>query len=194
MHPAITSSPARYSPLAIGMHWLLALLIALALGTGLIIANLPFSPLKLRVMSWHKWLGVSILLFSALRLWWRLVHRPPALPAAVKAAMPGWQCAAHAGTHYLLYGLFFAVPLLGWMYSSAYGVPVVWFGVLPLPDLVPVDKELARSVLRPLHQCAAYTLAGLIAVHIAAALTHHCLRHDGLLSRMWPITTPPDAK
>ena len=137
-------------------------------------------PTRLKLFNWHKWAGVLILLLSALRLLWRLAHRPPPAPA-----MPGWQRRAAAATHGLLYALFFAVPLAGWAYSSASGFPIVVFGVLPLPDWVPVNRELADT-LKALHHWLAYALGGLVALHVAAALKHQFIDRDGLLARMWP--------
>ncbi|MBC7699799.1 cytochrome b/b6 domain-containing protein, partial [Aquabacterium sp.] len=95
------------------------------------------------------------------------------------------QKVAHHGTHWLMYGLFFAVPLIGWAYSSAHGYPIVWFGVLPLPDFVPVNKELAEAI-KPWHGLAAFALIGLVGLHVAAALKHHFVDRDGLLLRMRP--------
>ena len=128
---------------------------------------------------------MTILALSALRLLWRLTHRPPALPGTVTAAMPSWQVRAYHATHHLMYLLFFAVPLVGWAYSSMAGFPVVWFGGLPLPDFVPVDKELAKLV-KPVHAVLAYTLLALVVLHVAAALKHHFVDRDGLLGRMQP--------
>ena len=176
----------RYGGIAIGLHWMLAVLILGALGVGIYMHGLAFSPLRLRLFNWHKWTGVTILVLSALRLLWRLSHRPPPLPAAVLAAMPPWQRRAHGATHGLLYALFFAVPLSGWAYSSALGFPVVWFGLWRLPDWVPVDKVWAEATLKPLHQTLAFTLAGFVALHIAAALKHQFVDRDGLMRRMWP--------
>ena len=88
----------------------------------------------------------------------------------------------------MLYALFFLVPLSGWAYSSASGFPVVAFGVIPLPDFAPVDKELAE-ILKSRHHWLAYALAGVVLLHVAAALKHHVLDRDGLLKRMWPRTT-----
>ena len=172
-------SPAtRYTPVAIALHWLLALAIVGALGVGLYMTSLPFSPMRLKLYNWHKWAGVAILVLSAARLLWRLSHRPPAdLP------MPAWQAKAAHVTHGLLYALFFAVPLFGWAYSSAAGYPIVWFGVLPLPDFVPKDKALADT-LKELHKFAAYGLALLVLAHVGGALKHHFIDRDGLLSRM----------
>ncbi|MFN3303024.1 MAG: cytochrome b [Roseateles sp.] len=172
-------SPAqRYTPVAIALHWLLALAIVGAFGVGLYMTELPFSPTRLKLYNWHKWAGVAILALSALRLLWRLTHRPPADPP-----MPAWQARAAHVTHGLLYLLFFAVPLAGWAYSSAAGYPIVWFGVLPLPDFVPRDKELAE-LFKLLHKFAAYGLAALVLAHVGGALKHHLIDRDGLLARM----------
>jgi len=167
------------------LHWLLALMIVTSFSVGLYMTSLPFSPLQLKLVNWHKWAGITILGLSALRLLWRLSHPPPPLPARIVAAMPGWQLVAHRGTHFLLYLLFFAVPLFGWAYSSALGFPIVWLGVAPLPDFVPVDKEFAEAVLKPLHKGSAFTLAAVVLLHAAAALKHHFVDRDGLLDRMW---------
>jgi cytochrome b561 len=179
-HPA-----ARYHPVSMALHWWLALMILGSLAVGLYMTGLPFSPTRLKLYNWHKWAGVTILALSALRLVWRITHRPPALPAAVEAAMPAWQRAAHHATHHALYALFFVVPLVGWAYSSAAGFPIVLFGVLPLPDFVPVDKALAE-LIKPWHEITAFTLAGLVVLHVGAALKHQLIDRDGLLSRMWP--------
>jgi cytochrome b561 len=180
-----TSSPTRYSLPAMALHWLLALALIGLLVFGWYMTGLPFSPARLKFYNWHKWAGVTLLLLSALRLFWRLSHVPPALPDAMAAAMPRWQQVAHHGVHHLLYVLFFAVPLLGWAYSSAAGFPIVWFGQWQLPDLVGKDAALAET-LKPLHMVAAYTMAALIVLHIAAAFKHHFVDRDGLLRRMWP--------
>lgn len=182
---ATAPATARYTLPAIVLHWLLALAIVGAFGMGLYLDDLPLSMTKLKLINWHKWAGVSILLLSALRLLWRLTHRPPALPARIQDAMPAWQRVAHHGTHHLMYLLFFAVPLLGWAYSSAKGYPIVWFGVLPLPDWVGPNPALAEA-LKPLHALAAWGLMGLVGLHVAAALKHQLIDRDGLINRMRP--------
>ena len=170
----------RYTRTAIALHWLLALMILVSFGVGLYMADLPVSPQRLKLFSWHKWAGIVILTLSALRLLWRLTHRPPPdLP------MPRWQQRAAHWTHGAMYGLFFAVPLVGWAYSSAAGFPVVVFGLLPLPDFVPADKALAEAI-EPWHGALAWMLMGLVAVHVAAALKHQFIDRDGLLSRLTP--------
>ena len=178
-----SASSTRYSRTAIALHWVLGLVIVTLFGVGVYMADLPFSPQRLKLYNWHKWAGMTMLALSVLRLLWRLTHRPPALPAPIEQAMPGWQRAAHHGTHHLMYLLFFAVPLLGWAYSSAAGFQIVWFGVLPLPDFVPADKALA-ALIKPWHKLSAFALAGLALLHIAAALKHQLIDRDGLLARM----------
>ncbi len=180
-----TSNVNRYSPTAILLHWLLAIGLVAMIGVGVYMSDLPFSPWRLKLYNWHKWAGVTILVLSVLRLVWRLTHRPPQLPVSIEAAMPNWQLKAYHATHVALYGLFFVVPLVGWAYSSAAGFPIVLFGVLPLPDFVPVSKELA-ALIKPWHEITAMALAALMALHVGAALKHHFVDKDGLLSRMIP--------
>ncbi len=173
----------RYHPVARVLHWVLGLALIGVFALGLYMADLPFSPQRLKLYSWHKWAGVLVLTFTTVRLMWRLVHRPPALPATIAQAMPAWQRGAHHATHGGLYLLFFAVPLLGWAYSSAAGFPIVLFGLWQLPDFVPVSEALA-DVLKPLHRLSAYAMAALVLLHVAGALKHHFVDRDGLLLRM----------
>jgi cytochrome b561 len=173
----------RYNPVSIILHWVLAVALVALFCFGVYMADLPFSPTRLKLYNWHKWAGISILALSALRLLWRLSHPAPALPRAMVQAMPDWQIKAHHATHIALYALFFVVPLIGWAYTSAAGFPVVLFGQIPLPDLLAVDKELA-ALIKPLHRLSAYALAGLVVLHVAAALKHHLIDRDGLLKRM----------
>ena len=180
-----SSRPARYTATAIALHWLLGLAIVAVFGVGYYMTGLPFSPQRLKLYNWHKWAGVAILALSVVRLAWRLTHRPPALPAAMKSAMPRWQEVAYHATHHSLYALFFIVPLVGWAYSSAAGFPIVFLGVLPLPSFVPVSPELAEAI-KPWHEITAYALAALVVLHVAAALKHQLIDRDGLLSRMLP--------
>jgi cytochrome b561 len=180
-----TNDMTRYSGVAILLHWLLALVIVCIFAVGFYMSDLPISPLKLKLYNYHKWAGICFLALTTFRIVWRLTHRPPALPASIELAMPSWQSKAYHATHYALYALFFAVPLLGWAYSSAAGFPVVLFGVLPLPDFMAVDKEFAKSI-KEVHSIAAYSLIALASLHIAAAIKHHFFDKDGLISRMLP--------
>ena len=176
-----TSSP-RYTGLAIVLHWLVGVAIVGSFAVGLYMVDLPLSPQKLKIYSWHKWAGLTIFLLVMVRLAWRLTHRPPALPAA----MPAWQVSAAAATHVLLYLLMFAIPLTGWLTSSAKGFQTVYFGVLPLPDLLQKNVELGEF-LQQIHMLLNYTMAALVAAHAGAALKHHFFDRDDVLARMLPL-------
>jgi cytochrome b561 len=172
------ATSTRYHPVSIAFHWLLALAIVGAFSVGIYMHELPMSPTRLKLYNYHKWAGITILALSALRLLWRLTHRPPA-----DVPMPAWQARIAHVTHIALYALFFAVPLAGWAYSSAAGFPIVVFGVLPLPDFVSPDKALAE-ILKGTHANLAFLLAILVIGHLAGALKHQFIDRDGLLSRM----------
>jgi cytochrome b561 len=188
--PPKADTAVDYGAVAIALHWLLALAIAALFIMGSFMADLPLSPLRLKLYNWHKWAGVTFLALSLVRLLWRATHRPPELPNRIRDAMPAWQQRAHHGVHHLLYALFFAVPLLGWAYSNAAGFPIVWLGWLALPDLLAPNPTLAPW-LKSLHQTSALALVGLAGVHVAAALKHQWLDRDGLLSRMSPLRRTP---
>ena len=175
----------HYTATAKSLHWLMALLIFGLLALGFYMSDLPLSPEKLQFYSWHKWAGVSVFVLVWLRLFWRLTHRPPAFAARLSATQ---QTLAHLG-HLALYLLMIAIPVSGWLMSSAKGVQTVWFGVLPLPDLLGRDKALGAQ-LADLHSALNIGLLVLIGGHAAAALFHHLVRKDDTLRRMLPARTP----
>ena len=172
---------SRYTSVAIALHWIIAVVIAVNFGLGLYMADLEASPIKLRLYSYHKWVGVTIFLLVAFRLLWRLTHRVPAPPPQ----MPRWQRAAATASHVLLYVLTLAIPLSGWLFSSASGFKVVYLGKIPLPDLVGKDKALAEQ-LHLLHEGLNYFMAAIVVLHVAAALKHHWFDRDDVLTRMLP--------
>jgi cytochrome b561 len=171
-------STGRYTRTAIALHWVMALMIFSAFPLGVYMHDLPLSPTKLQLFSYHKWLGITILLAAAARLAWRVTHPAPAM-----LDMPRWQQIAAHGTHHLLYLLLFAIPLSGWLMSSAKGFQTVWFGVLPLPDLVGKNKELG-DLLKEVHEILNFGLLLLVGAHIAGALKHHFIERDDTLRRM----------
>ncbi|NLJ51108.1 MAG: cytochrome b [Alcaligenaceae bacterium] len=172
----------HYTKTAIFLHWLVGLGIIGTLAMGLYMEGLPLSPSKLQLYSWHKWAGMSLLVLAIVRLAWRLSHPAPDLPETMG---PISRLAAHAG-HWVLYVLMIAIPLSGWLMSSAQGFPVVWFGVLPLPDLVAKNAELG-AVLKDAHVLLNYTLIAVLIGHIGAALQHHFIKKDNVLIRMLPL-------
>ena len=173
---------ARYTYTAMLLHWLIALLVVAAFTLGLVMTDIPgLTPTKLRYFSWHKWLGVTVLLLAVLRVLWRLFHPAPAYPAS----MPRWQKSAANGLHLLLYLLIVAVPLSGYFYSLASGVPVVYLGVFELPVLIAANPDL-KPVLKGVHYWLNMLLCGAVGLHVAAALKHQLVDRDGVLRRMLP--------
>jgi cytochrome b561 len=176
---------SNYTPVAKMLHWLMAVLLFGLLALGFTMTDLPLSPRKLQLYSWHKWAGVTVFLLVLVRLAWRVTHRPPPLPEHMPKVM---QLAAHAG-HVLLYGLMIAIPLSGWLMSSAKGFQTVWFGVLPIPDLVTKNQELG-NLLQTVHLSLNLLFVAVIVGHIGAALKHHFIDRDDVLTRMLPVRNP----
>jgi len=176
--------PDRYTRPAIALHWLIALLIFAGFGLGLVMTDIPgITPTKLRYYSYHKWIGITVFLFAVARLAWRLTHRPPPLPP-----MSVWQRVSANTAHAALYALMLIIPLAGYLYSYAAGVPVVYFGLVELPPLItpnPAHKDFFKYA----HVWLNYLMGTLVIIHIAAALWHQFVQHDGLLRRMLPPRT-----
>ena len=174
--------PGQYSKPAVIVHWMIAILVLVALPLGYYMTELSLSPRKLQLISWHKWIGFTVLLLFIPRLVLRLT-KP--VPAPVDS-MPGWQRAVASITHVALYLLIIAVPLTGWLMSSAKGFPVVYLGLVPLPDLVGKDEALGK-LFKSTHEILTSGLMLLVALHIAAALKHHIIDRDETLVRMVPL-------
>ena len=172
----------RYTSTAIFLHWLVGLGLIATFALGYYMEGLPFSPNKLKLIAWHKWAGIALLALAVLRLVWRLTHRAPQLPDQMGAMS---RLAAHAG-HLLLYVLMLAIPLSGWLASSAQGVPVVWLGMWQLPDLIGKHPELG-PFLQETHMVLNYLLLIVVIGHVGAALQHHFIKKDTILTRMLPI-------
>jgi len=171
----------HYTRTAKSLHWLMAVLLIGLLVLGFYMHDLPLSPQKLQLYAWHKWAGVSAFLLVLIRLGWRVTHQPPVLPSSMPKHL---QFAAHAG-HLLLYGLMLAIPLSGWLMSSAKGFQTVWFGLLPIPDLLEKNKELG-DLLALIHKSLNLLFIAVLAGHIGAALKHHFIDKDDILKRMLP--------
>jgi cytochrome b561 len=172
----------RYSSGAIAFHWTIAGLVIFNLLVGLLHDAVP--PVR-ALMPAHKAVGITVLALSVLRVAWRLAHRPPPLPADVR----GWERGAAHAMHWLLYLLIIVMPLTGWaMSGGAKPHPFTWLG-LPVP-LLPVSDGAADGAWRA-HVVLGWTMAGLVAIHIAAALRHHWLLRDAVLARMAPELAIP---
>jgi cytochrome b561 len=159
------------------LHWLMAALIVamLLIGLAMVLSLADYH----RLVAIHKPLGVLVLVLVAARLVNRLVNPPPPLPPQ----MPfGLRFVAHA-SHWLLYALMFALPLVGWAMLSSAGYPIVLFGPVHLPAILPHD-DAAYASLRTLHTQLALALFLTFLAHAAAALVHAFVYRDGVFESM----------
>jgi cytochrome b561/polyisoprenoid-binding protein YceI len=182
-----------YTAVAKALHWLIALLIIGMLAVGWIMNSLPNGTEKFALFQWHKSFGITVLLLSLARLAWRLTHPAPPLPLD----MPGWERFAARATHVLFYILIITMPLLGWVMVSAskMGLPTILFGLIPWPHLPVIpelpNKEHIGHIASVGHNFLAYTIAGLLVLHVGAALKHHFIEGDDILTRMAPKFLAP---
>ncbi len=172
---------ARWGALSQLLHWLIVALIAVQASLGLIGAGLPLGMEKLAMLARHKSIGITILALAVIRLLWRWLNPTPDLPGTLR----GYERLLARFTHAALYVLLFALPLTGWIMSSARGFPVSWFDVLQLPDLVSKSGALYRAMIET-HAALAIALGVIVALHVAAALKHHFVLKDDTLRRMLP--------
>lgn len=185
----MTTSSNEYTKVAIILHWLIALCIISMLIMGFVMeSDLLEKTTRFATIQFHKSLGLTILVLSLIRLFWRLSHTAPPLPPTM-----AWheRFAANA-VHVLLYAIMIALPLSGWVMvsSSSYGFPTIWFGLfewphLPyLPDLETKDQIYKLS--NNAHELLAWGTIALLSGHVGAALKHHFINRDDILSRMIP--------
>jgi cytochrome b561 len=160
------------------LHWLMAAMILamLFIGVGMVASVSERHAWLLRI---HKPLGIAILLLVVVRLAVRLRHPPPPLPADLPMLQ---KLAAHA-SHWLLYALMIAMPLVGWAMLSAGGYPVMLGASLRLPAILPASAT-AFAILRHLHGWLALLLFLTFLAHLGAALYHGLIRRDGVLASM----------
>lgn len=175
----IKNTEQRFGLIAITIHWLMAVLIIGMLILGTYMVTLPIGIEKLKLYGWHKETGVLILALVSFRLFWRLINTNPHL------SMPLLERIAARLAHWALYGLMFAMPMTGWLLSSAAGFSVSFFGLFTLPDLVAPNKALA-SILGDAHYWLGNALIALLILHTLAALKHHFYDKDDILRRMFP--------
>jgi cytochrome b561 len=137
---------------------------------------------KLDALAWHKSFGMTVLMLAVLRLAWRLMNPTPELATETKP----WERLLAKISHVLLYALIFAMPLTGWMMSSAKNYPVSWFKLFQFPDLVaPAEQTFHR--MHDLHHLLFNVLVGVALLHVAGALKHHFIDRNDVLKRMLPF-------
>ena len=176
----------RWGGVSITLHWLTALMILGLVVVGFAMQELANSPTKIQVYGLHKSIGLTVLALTVLRLLWRLFAGVPQ-PAP---GTPRWQLWASNATHGALYVILLAMPLSGWLYNSASGFPLKWFGLFALPRLSGYDADVKAFALGA-HSTLFLALAAIVALHAAAALKHHYFDRDRTLVRMLPLIKPP---
>lgn len=172
------NTPTHFGAVAIFLHWLMAILVIGLLCLGLYMTGLPVSLQKLKFYGWHKEFGVLVFMLVIVRLAWRLSNLTPTL-----ANLPWWEKLGARAMHYAFYIFLFAMPITGWLMSSAAGLPVSFFGLFTLPVVIGADDHL-RALLAEIHKWLAYGLIAAIAGHTAAAFKHHFIDQDDILRRM----------
>ena len=187
MTASATTQSVRYNRVAMIVHWVMAATILSLIVVGVYMHNLSNdqAALKFELYQWHKSFGVVMLFLGLFRLGWRFSHRPPKLPAA----MPSWERFAANATHWAFYGLMIATPIAGWAVASAspYEIPTVLFGLIPWPHLPFVEaSEASESFFSEVHELLAFMIVGLFLLHVGAALRHHFVLKDDILTRMAP--------
>jgi cytochrome b561 len=176
-----TPTSGRYSPIAQTLHWLIALLIVVQFVLAKMAAHLPLGMRKLSLLAEHKSIGMTVLVLALVRLGWRLTHTPPPLPGKMRR-VERWLAKA---SHISFYLILFAMPLSGWLMSSAKNYSVSWFGAFTWPNLIG-PNESAFDRLRTLHHLMGSVLLAISSLHVLAALKHHFWNRDDVLVRMLP--------
>lgn len=177
----LRNSATGYGIIAQLFHWLVAVLVFLQAAIGIYASDLPVSIARLKWLSRHKAIGITVLALVLIRYAWRGLNRVPELPES----MPAWERRVALATHRLLYLLLVLAPISGWLHASAAGLSVTWFGWFKVPDLLEKNPDLA-PYFENLHVTVVYTLITLVVLHVAAALRHAFFRRDGVMAQMLP--------
>ena len=173
---------ARYSRVAIWLHWIIAALIALNLLLGFFHEDFE-KPVRAAMMNVHKSTGFAILVLTLARIAWRLGHRPPPFDPVLRP----WEVSLARLIHGLFYVFLILMPISGWLVVSSGGRPVTgFFGLFDIGPLPVSRAEDTHELFEEVHEWLAYAGLGLIALHVAGALKHHLGGHRHLIERMAP--------
>lgn len=181
---AIANTEHRYGAVGLLFHWSMGILIVALAALGLYMGTLPdagFNLKKITLILYHKDIGMLVLALAILRLAWRLGN---VIPQATEH-LPDWQQIAARFVHLCFYALMFALPLTGWLMSSAAGFPVSLLELITLPDLISRDDYLFQLFVA-IHKWLGYGLIFFILIHSGAALSHHFIFKDDTLRKMLP--------
>ena len=176
-----TATRLGYGPTTKILHWLIVLLLAIQYAIGWAMPDIHRGTKPEGLIAWHLWVGALIILVVAVRVSWRLAHPVPLL----EDGAPAWQNALARLTHGLLYLILVVLVALGWANASARGYAVSFFGMMPLPAIMP-EGSRAGMAMGDVHSFIGWLLLALIALHVAAALYHRLIRRDQVWQRMLP--------
>jgi len=171
-----------YGMVAQTFHWLVVIGITTQFIWAWRIDRTESIRAEFALVNQHKSIGMTVLALVVLRLLWRVFNRPPAFPAGMAA----WERLAATTAHWLLYALILAMPLTGWIYSSAAGYGAEFYGLLEIPDFV-AQSERLENIFGSIHEWLARAILAVVAIHVLAALRHQFVLKDGLLRRMLPL-------
>lgn len=177
----LRNTESRYGLISQSFHWLVVGVILIQYAWAWRIDQAEGFRARLELVTQHKTLGMLVLGLAILRLAWRLFNRPPPPPAGLAR----WELLAAKTGHFLLYLLIFALPLSGWLYSSAAGLGDFWWGPVSFPSLVEASERL-EDRFGQLHRLLGIALGAMAGIHVLAALRHHFILKDEVLKRMWP--------
>jgi cytochrome b561 len=176
----IRNTASRWGGMSRGLHWLLAVAIIGMIAFGWWMNHFPARPDRFFYRSIHADIGYVVLLLLVLRLIWRLVNPPPALPSET----PAWRRWFARVNQWALDLVAITVAMLGWAHSGAHTPNYAsWFGLFQVPQLTSPDKAAAQAY-EDRHILFAYVLLALVVIHIVAAVWHHLIRRDAVVSRM----------
>lgn len=171
----------KFGPVAIALHWIIAIVLVLSVLTGLGYAYIDDTRTSRTSLEIHQSVGLVIFLLALARLYWRITHTPPAPPTGYSPA----QKIAAAVTHATLYLFIIAMPISGYIGLAARGRDIPVFGVVNLPIVTPLSFDLSNAATT-LHIYSQYVLYALVALHAAAGLWHHYILKDDVMRRMLP--------
>jgi cytochrome b561 len=175
----IKNSNDHYGMIAMILHWAMAILLIALLILGLRMTGLPISLEKLKFYGWHKEYGILALILFIIRIIWRFMDITPSL------SLPLMEIIAARAVHWAFYGFMFTIPMTGWLITSAAGVPVSFFGLYVLPNLIRPNNDI-MILFQEIHKWLGYGLITTIILHAFAAFKHHFINKDTILRRMLP--------
>lgn len=185
---SLRNTATRWGSLSQFLHWLIVVLVVTQVALALVFKSLHRGPLLFILVNSHKSIGITILALMLIRVLWRWGSCVPDLPAALTA----YERLVARGTHVALYVILLVMPLTGWLGSVAHGIPVRWFALVTLPDIVAKNAALSKLMFMA-HFWLAILLGVIVTVHIAAAIRHHFVLRDDTLRRMLPLRTASES-